>query len=88
MYDIDQSLRAKYLERRRSEIHKISSTPPPSCFEMAMQVGHQVKGNCATFGYEALTPLAVELEAVSKAHNEAQLQQVLHKMSDLLGQYE
>lgn len=73
--------RQKYLERRKQDV--IASKEALSKLDYAFleRLGHQIKGNAITFGFDELTNIAVAIEQAAKAKNTAQLQ-------DLVTQFE
>lgn len=56
----------KYLQRRTAEISQIKSslTSDPD-WELVKKVGHQIKGNAATFGFAPLAEYGKSLEAAA-----------------------
>ncbi|MFZ4715315.1 MAG: Hpt domain-containing protein [Bacteriovoracaceae bacterium] len=52
----------KYLVRRKREIILMQKDLLAGSFELALQVGHQIKGNALTFGFPQFASLGQQLE--------------------------
>lgn len=67
----------KYLRRRCDEIGKIKDSFNASAdWELMKKVGHQIKGNASTFGFESLTAFGRRLEAAALSADSASAKQV------------
>lgn len=60
--EIPAELRAKYLERRKNDLELLKNSLSSRTFEEFKRIGHQLKGNAASFGYKDLERIAVDLE--------------------------
>lgn len=69
--------RQKYLERRKQDV--IASKEALSKLDYAFleRLGHQIKGNAITFGFDELTHIAVAIEQAAKTKDTAQLQELV-----------
>jgi HPt (histidine-containing phosphotransfer) domain-containing protein len=63
--EIPRSSQLKYLQRRLDEISSLKSTLLQGNFEPCIRVGHQLKGNAATFGLVEFQKIGQELEAAA-----------------------
>ena len=59
---IPEEARQRYLERRKTDIESLKAALRSRSFEEFKRVGHQLKGNAASFGYGDLEKIAVQLE--------------------------
>ena len=59
---IPEEARQRYLERRKSDIESLKAALRSRSFEEFKRVGHQLKGNAASFGYNDLEKIAIQLE--------------------------
>lgn len=66
--------RQKYLERRKQDIIASKEAISKQDYSFLERLGHQVKGNAVTFGFDELTNIAVAIEQAAKAKNITQLQ--------------
>ena len=68
IFEVPAESRKRYLTRRLEEIAKLEESHE---LEFAKKVGHQIKGNAATFLFPALTELGSELESAAIAADES-----------------
>ena len=71
--EIPPEARAKYLERRQKDLTDCRQAIQNSDFEIPMRVGHQLKGNAQTFGFDPLTSIGIRLEEGGKHKNLAEI---------------
>ena len=62
MVDIPEEARTKYIERRKVDLESCRKALTAQDFTTIARVGHQVKGNASTFGFEDLSSIAIDLE--------------------------
>jgi HPt (histidine-containing phosphotransfer) domain-containing protein len=84
--DIPKEARQKYIERRRLDLENCKKALEQRDFEVLARVGHQIKGNASTFGYEELGEIAISMEEQALAKNSEKLSQVLAQFSKFLSQ--
>lgn len=68
---IPDEMRQKYIERRGRDLTALKDALARNDFEYFFKVGHQLRGNAATFGYDALALLGEKLEEASNGHDRA-----------------
>lgn len=73
--------REKYLERRRQDITACQEALLKQDFQFFERLGHQIKGNAVTFGFDELTTVAIALEQAAKAKDLTQLKTLVEKFS-------
>ena len=78
---IPEEARAKYIERRKKDIESLRSALAGRTFDEFKRIGHQLKGNAASFGYSDLEKVAIQMEAAGE-------KQDLHEASRQLGLFE
>jgi HPt (histidine-containing phosphotransfer) domain-containing protein len=59
---IPDEARLRYIERRKADVEVLRSALGKRTFEDFKRIGHQLKGNAATFGYSDLEKVAIQLE--------------------------
>lgn len=69
---IPDEMRRKYIERRRRDHADLANALAAGDFDVLYRVGHQLRGNAATFGYDSLTLLGERMEAASQARDRAE----------------
>lgn len=84
--DIPKEALEKYIERRRVDLENCKQALEKKDFEVLARVGHQIKGNAATFGYEELGEIAIALEEQALAKHSENLSKILAKFSKFLSQ--
>lgn len=80
MPKISDEARGIYLERRVDELRKCVAALKSEDWDLIRRVGHKVKGNAETFGFERLTPIAISLELAAKAKSAAAVQAALSQL--------
>lgn len=71
--------RQKYLERRKQDAIASKEALSKQDYAFLERLGHQVKGNAVTFGFDELTNIAVAIEQAAKAKNITQLQTLVEQ---------
>jgi HPt (histidine-containing phosphotransfer) domain-containing protein len=64
--EIPKSSQIKYIQRRLDEIEKLKSSLNEGNFETAQRVGHQLKGNAVTFGFDEFQQIGESLELAAQ----------------------
>jgi len=59
---IPEEARLKYIERRKKDVESLRSALAQKTFDEFKRIGHQLKGNAASFGYVDLEKVAIQLE--------------------------
>ncbi len=63
---IPQEARVKYIERRKKDVESLRSALEMKTYEEFKRIGHQLKGNAASFGYMDLEKVAIQLEVAGE----------------------
>lgn len=77
---IPVELKRKYLERRIQDIDHLISSLERNDFAPAVRLGHQVKGNAATFDFPQIAPFGLEIENAAKKHDADGIKTIIQKM--------
>jgi HPt (histidine-containing phosphotransfer) domain-containing protein len=59
---ISDELRQKYLARRARDAEDLAVSLEAGQFDVLARIGHQLKGNASTYGYEQLAELGRKME--------------------------
>ncbi len=63
---IPDEARIRYLERRKKDVESLRAAVNSRSLEEFKRIGHQLKGNAASFGYSELEKVAVQLEVAGE----------------------
>ncbi|MGZ3695744.1 MAG: Hpt domain-containing protein [Bdellovibrionota bacterium] len=74
---IPDEMRQKYIGRRVQDLESLKAALAKSEFDLFFKVGHQLRGNAATFGYESLGILGEKLEHAGTARDSAEAEECL-----------
>jgi HPt (histidine-containing phosphotransfer) domain-containing protein len=77
-------MKQRYLERRQADVTLLVDAISRKDFETLMRIGHQIKGNAATFGYMDLEELAKDLESSGRAANILDAHRLVEKLAEWL----
>lgn len=77
---VPQELKIKYLDRRIMDIQLLRSSLSKGDFALALKLGHQVKGNAATFEFPQMAQLGCEIEMAAKCHDRIAIENLVKKM--------
>ena len=72
--------RLKYLDRRKQDIVACQEALAKQDYNFLERIGHQIKGNAVTFGFDEFTNIAVALETAAKAKD-------LNLITELVGKF-
>ena len=78
---IPDSLKQQYIERRKVDLQKLEAALKQSDFSVVIRVGHQLKGNAVTFGFDELEMIGVALEGAGDAADLKAAQEALGSFS-------
>ena len=60
--DIPEEMKSKYLERRKQDYADCLAALDKNDYETFLRIGHQLKGNASSFGFDDLGMIAAEIE--------------------------
>ena len=60
--NIPEDARARYLERRKVDLEILRADVAGLTFEAFKRIGHQLKGNAASYGYPELEVVGIHME--------------------------
>ncbi len=85
--DISDEMRELYIQHRKKDLHRCLTALKMSDFSFLEKIGHQVKGNALSFGFDDLTSVAIELEGAAKAHDIQHLEKVLSEFDKAIQKF-
>lgn len=69
---IPDEVRLRYIERRKADVETLRQALGKRTFDDFKRIGHQLKGNAATFGYADLERVAIQLEVAGDQQDHAE----------------
>ena len=66
---IPEEIRLKYIERRKKDLESLRSALSARTFDEFKRIGHQLKGNAASFGYGDLEKVAIQMEQAGESED-------------------
>lgn len=79
MFEIPEVLRQKYLQRRSQDVADCTQKLNESDWAYFTQLGHQLKGNAPSYGFDDLAEIAERIEALAKDKNSEGLSQAVQE---------
>lgn len=70
----------KYLDRRIVEIEELKQGLCMDDFDIAIQIGHRLKGNGKTFGYPEISIIGITLEEAALARDKDKLRDAIDEL--------
>jgi HPt (histidine-containing phosphotransfer) domain-containing protein len=62
---IPEDIKLKYIERRKNDLTHCRQALADLNFQYLASIGHQIKGNASSFGYDELSLIAIEMEELA-----------------------
>lgn len=84
MPDIPPEVQLRYIERRKKDIESLRSALKMQTFEEFKRIGHQLKGNAASFGYSDLEKIAIQLEVAGEKRDSEEARRQLENFDKWL----
>jgi HPt (histidine-containing phosphotransfer) domain-containing protein len=83
---IPEDARIRYIERRKKDIESLRTALTQGLFDEFKRVGHQLKGNAASFGYSDLEKVAVQIEAAGESRDASEARRQLQSFEQWFSQ--
>ena len=84
MFQVSNKQKKTYLNNRINDVHLINLLDLDKRFEMALRMGHMLKGNGKTFGYEEVGIIGKKMEEAGNEKNAATLKHLVDSLLDYL----
>ena len=85
---IPEEMKRQYLHRRRGDLAKLIEAAANADIEVFHRIGHQLKGNASTYGYDDLEALGIRLEDEMTAFDLAKANGLIREFQEWLEQRE
>ena len=82
--EVPQELHNRYLERRKRDLEICINSLEHENFNEIERVGHQLKGNGITFGFDELTEIGSQMERAAASADTTELEEAIHNFSTWL----
>ena len=82
--DIPKEALLKYIERRKTDLENCKKALAAEDYTALARIGHQIKGNASTFGYDELNVIAIDLEDMALKKDGAGLNAVILRFTQFL----
>lgn len=66
---VPHEMKVVYIQRRLSDFAECNRAIESGDYSFLEKVGHQVKGNAQSFGFDSLSPIGIALETAAKERN-------------------
>ncbi len=86
--EVPTDIMAKYIERRKQDFKDCLSSFEQHEYGELEKVGHQLKGNGATFGHPELTTIGTKLELAAREQDNETLKVALKEFSDWVNNHD
>ena len=73
-----------YLEHRNADIEKCKAALQAAAFTVFEKIGHQLKGNGASFGFPEIGDMGTALEKAGKTKNAAEAASLVSSLEDFV----
>ena len=77
-------LKIKYLSRRFEDIERLRVSLDQDYYSLAQKLGHQVKGNAATFDVPQIASIGIEMEKAALRKDKEKVKMLISKMENVL----
>lgn len=84
--DIPIELKSRYLKRRLDELRLLDNSLEEDDFSVALNLGHQVKGNAETFQLPDIGRIGSKIELAAKNKNKEEVRILVMEMRNFIEQ--
>ena len=71
-----------YLTRRQTEIAQLKQSLGEESFELALMIGHRLKGHGETFGFPTISNIGIQMELAAKEKDMNKLKEMVHSLDE------
>ena len=77
-------MKVVYIQRRKSDFTECMKALESGDWSILERVGHQVKGNAETFGFDELSPIGIALESAAKAKDLVMAKKIVKQFGEVV----
>ena len=85
-FELSKELREKYIVRRWEDLEHCRGAIEKGDYALLTRIGHNLKGNAASYGFDQLGQIGAELEVAGRAGDLPATQRLLVAFKDFLDQ--
>lgn len=71
-----------YLTRRQSEVAQLKQSLVEDSFELALMIGHRLKGHGETFGFPLISSIGVQMELAAKEQDMPKVKEAVKSLDE------
>ena len=71
-----------YLTRRQTEVAQLKQSLVEDSFELALMIGHRLKGHGETFGFPHISDIGVQMELAAKERDMSKLREMVKSLDE------
>ena len=71
-----------YLTRRQTEVAQLKQSLVEDSFELALMIGHRLKGHGETFGFPHISDIGVQMELAAKEKDMPKLRETVKSLDE------
>lgn len=71
-----------YLTRRQSEVAQLKQSLVEDSFELALMIGHRLKGHGETFGFPHISSIGVQMELAAKEKDMTKVKEMVKSLDE------
>jgi HPt (histidine-containing phosphotransfer) domain-containing protein len=71
-----------YLTRRQTELVQLKQSILEESFDLALTIGHRLKGHGETFGFPHISMIGISMEKAAQEHDMAKLKEVIQSLDE------
>jgi HPt (histidine-containing phosphotransfer) domain-containing protein len=86
--NIPDEMLKKYHERRKRDLEELTKAMASRDYEPFRRIGHQLKGNGATYGYEELGRLGQKMEEAGNGKNSVEAESCLAELTSWVASHQ
>ena len=82
--DVPKEFRIAYIQRRKTDFIQCLKALESSDFNFLEKIGHQIRGNAQSFGFDELSPIGISLEKAAKAKDLPMARTIVETFGELV----
>lgn len=86
--DLPIEMYKKYIERRKADLSQLQEAVSSGSVEVFKRIGHQIRGNAASFGFEDLADIGTRMEDLDSSTLAAEGHEILAHLNTWIAKKE
>ena len=80
--NVPYEMKVVYIQRRKSDLIECNKALESGDFSFLEKVGHQVKGNAQSFGFDELSPIGIALESAARSKDLERAKRIVKEFNE------